>query len=107
MTPHTYRTGAPQCTCRWCGKRPFREDCVVTLRLRVALATFAADNGRSWKRKLLHSWLAGCVDLPDDVRQQLMELRNLIGPHGLHRVAPSMLDDAIDRFKFSLGEARP
>ena len=49
-----------------------------------ALKSFAANHGRSWKRKLLNAWTSGA-----DAREQnghlLRQVRNQLGPIWLNK----------------------
>src|SRR5438477_2144472 len=57
MAAHLFKSGYGQCQCRWCGFSKYgRYDCPVTIEMRLALATFAADNGKRWKEKLKDAW---------------------------------------------------
>lgn len=88
MANHFTKTNYGQCNCLWCGKRRFANNgiCGATDEMRLRIKQFADQNGRTWKSKLRALWTSGKDE------GLLRQARNIIGPSGLDRVTPRMLD---------------
>jgi hypothetical protein len=84
MTSHLLKSKFIQCECRWCGKR--YGDCQVTMEMRDAIAKYAQENGRTWKRKLSDEWTAG-----HNIGPVLQQVRNILGPSQLYKISPTVL----------------
>jgi len=73
---------AGQCKCLWCGQhRHHCRPCRMPTHLRLALRTYAAAHGRTWRSQLLEQWRRG-----EESDLQLRRIRNLLGPSGLQRI---------------------
>lgn len=91
MANHLFKTGYGQCKCRWCGRRG--GDCRTTMEMRIALKRYAISGGRTWKAKLSADWERGGVsEMGYPIDPFLMQLRNIIGPSGLQKITPLMLE---------------
>jgi hypothetical protein len=86
MARHLFKSSFGQCECRWCGMRRLDGDCPVTDDIRRRLKVFAATQGRNWKAALRLLWLRG------EDEGLLRQARNTIGPSGLDRISPRLLD---------------
>lgn len=84
---HAMQSSFGQCTCHWCGRRK-GSDCPVTEDIRIRVAEFAAEHGRTWKAKLRELWFQGKDE------GNLRNARNMIGPNRLDRITPFMLSQA-------------
>jgi len=94
MTKHEYKSRHPRCRCLWCGSdRPWHErhDCPVSNDLKARIAGFARAAGRTWKTQLCRLWESG----GDSNDAELRQARNIIGPYGLDRITPQMIQKIV------------
>lgn len=97
---HLFRNGNRQNSCLWCGKPVLRcdpfEDCRVDTETRIALKRYAVAVGRRWKSSLQADWERGGVsEMGYAIDPLLVRLRNIIGPSGLRRITPLMLERVV------------
>jgi hypothetical protein len=91
MARHLFKSSYGQCQCRLCGAgKHGQAECRVTDEMRLALRTFAASNGRTWKMKLRIAWMDG-----KDLGPELQQCRNIIGPTRLERITRLMLEHCV------------
>jgi len=87
-TAHLTKTSYGQCKCLWCGEYRSHLPCPVTNEVRTALAIYALQHGRSWKKRLRDAW----ADTEQELGLELQLAGVVLGPRGLDRVTPRMLD---------------
>lgn len=70
-----------------------------------AVQTYAANNGRQWKRLLNHAWMTGDYQVEDD-SASLQQIRNSFGPSWLVRFRLPQEPDGLEQMRGLIGDLK-